>query len=152
MRRFLMSITALILTLSTAAALTTSAPTASRAEGDASPAQQVWLTGRAESWYVPCIDCGFGWWVDVPEALEGGAAARSVLVFLDVTIAGPCRPAGQFDANIGAGDWVEAYGEIRWGPWLPGEYVSLCGSESYYLRRLRSFDHRVFLPLVSRNS
>jgi hypothetical protein len=147
-----MSVTAFILTLSIAAALTTSAPTASHAEADASPAQQVRLAGRAESWYVPCIDCGFGWWVDVPEALASDAAAHSVLVFLDVTIAGPCRPAGQFDANIGPGDWVEAYGEIRWAPWLPGEYVSLCGSESYYLRRLRSLDHKVFLPLASKSS
>jgi hypothetical protein len=152
MRRSLISIAVLILALSIAAALGASAPIASNAEAEALRAQKVRLTGRAASWYMPCIDCGFGWWVDVPETIAGPAVTRSVLVFLDVTIAGPCRPAGHMDHGIGPGDTVEAYGEIRWGPWLPGDYVSLCGSESYYLRRVRPLQHRVFLPLVTKKS
>lgn len=119
---------------------------------------EVILRATAESPYLPCCDCPYGWWVQVTEVIHGPLVVGRLLVVLEATIAGPCWPGGTIDPHIAPGDEVEASGVLVVDPSL-GLSVSLCGSDGYYLRRVTpaptstttptaTLAHRALLPKV----
>jgi hypothetical protein len=136
MRRFFLPIAILVLLASIAAPVSASVRSVVNRKAAARGTGEVKLRARAESQYTtPCMDCGYGWWVDVMEVIRGPPLAGKLLVFLRGTIVGPCSPGGYIDWSIRPGDEVEAFGLLLADPWL-GLHVSLCGSDDYYLRRV----------------
>jgi hypothetical protein len=137
MKRFFLSAAILILVASIAAPVSACVGPVIGRKVAARGTCEVKLRARAESIYDPCIDCGYGWWVEVGEVIEGPptVVGQRLLVYLDVTIAGPCSPGGEIDWSISPGDELEAFGQLWWDP-SEGWWVSLCGLDGYHLRRV----------------
>jgi hypothetical protein len=109
MKRFLISVATFILVASIAGAATAPLSSTVDARVDDPGAQEVRFRGTALSLYSLCMDCPYGWWAYVTQVVAGPRVTGTVLVALEVTIAGACSPGGWIDYTIGPWDEVEAY-------------------------------------------
>jgi len=149
MKRFLISITTFFLTVSITVAATTLASFTGDVQVDALKGQEVRFRGRAVRWVDPpgCFDCYVGWDVNVTYVVSGPPIAGTVGVVVGGGYEG-CS-GGYVDWYIGPGDQVEVYGALASQP--QQDLVFVCGgSPWYYIRRVTTFRHQVFLPVVLR--